>query len=119
MNNEVYDAFIEQRKDKEIKSLYHLTQISFAYHSNKIEGSCLNEKQTELIYDAGCVNFNENKDPVRIDDVIEMRNHFYLFDYMLDTYDEPLNEQLILKYHSILKAGTSQSFDPEYNLSVM
>ena len=116
MNNEVYDAFIEQRKNKEVRSLYQMTQISFAYHSNKIEGNCLSEKQTELIYETDHIHFNENKDPIRIDDVIEMRNHFYLFDYMLDTYDEPLDEQLILKYHSILKAGTSQSFDAAYNV---
>jgi len=69
-----------------------------------------------LIYETNNLYFNENKDAIKIDDVIEMANHFRLFNLMLDTYDQPLSKELILNYHRALKNGTSQSYDPIYNV---
>ena len=116
MENKILNALMEQRKEKGLKSLYWWTQVSFAYNSNKIEGSKLTEEQTELIYETNNLYFNENKDAIKIDDVIEMANHFRLFNLMLDTYDQPLSKELILNYHRALKNGTSQSYDPIYNV---
>ena len=116
MENIILKTLIEQKEEKELKSLYWWTQVSFAYNSNKIEGSQLTEEQTQLIYETNNLYFNQNKDAIKIDDVIETANHFRLFDYMLDTWDRDLSSGLIKGYHSILKAGTSQAFDPKYNV---
>ena len=116
MENVILKTLIEQKEEKELKSLYWWTQVSFAYNSNKIEGSQLTEEQTQLIYETNNLYFNQNKDAIKIDDVIETANHFRLFDYMLDTWDRDLSSDLIKGYHSILKAGTSQAFDPKYNV---
>lgn len=63
--------------------LYVWTQINFAYHSNKIEGSHLSKNQTKQIFEA-------NDLTIHSDDALEAQNHFWLFDYMLKTVDEPL-----------------------------
>lgn len=65
-----------------------------------------------MLYDTNDLCFSEDK----TNDVIEMNNHFRLFDYMLDTYDEKLSEELIIKYHKLLKTSTSQSYDINYNV---
>ena len=116
MENKILQALLEQRKEKKLKNLCWWTQISFAYNSNRIEGSQLSEEQTQLIYETDHLYFDQNKDAVKIDDIIETANHFRLFDHMLETHDLELSEELIKKYHAILKTGTSQSFDPKYNV---
>ena len=39
-------------------------------------------------------------------DANEIKNHFTLFKYMLDTIDDKLTEDMIKKFHFILKNGT-------------
>ena len=82
------------------KDLYVWTQINFAYHSNKIEGSKLSKDQIIQI-------FEENDLIMDLDDALEARNHFRLFDYMLKTVDEPLSKEMMIQMNMILKSGTS------------
>ena len=49
-----------------------------------------------------------------IKDITETKNHFTLFKYMLDTINEPLSENMIKKYHFILKNGTVDDSDREW-----
>ena len=113
---EIINALLEQRNQKGLKNLYWWTQVSFAYNSNRIEGSRLTEEQTELIYETNSLYFQGTREAVEIDDVIEMSNHFRLFDYMLDTYKSKLSNELIQEYHRVLKTGTTQSYDPKFNV---
>ena len=53
---------------------------------------------------------------IRTDDMIEMRNHFSLFSFTLNHLDEPLSESLIKRMHAVLKRGTSDETDPNYNV---
>jgi Fic family protein len=46
---------------------------------------------------------------VPVDDIIETSNHFVAFDFLLDTIDKPLSNEIIKKIHSILKTGTSDA----------
>ena len=97
--------FLKEQKDAKVSGqLYELTQIEMAYNSNKIEGSTLTLMQAQLLYtenkSVGCTDLN---------DLIEMKNHFELFDYMIDTAEEPLSHDLIKEYHRILKTGTDQA----------
>ena len=57
------------------------------------------------IYDTDTIIINSEKVLV-IKDVIETKNHFTLFKYLLETIDDNLSEELIKQYHSILKNGT-------------
>lgn len=98
-------------------NIYHWTQINFAYNSNKIEGSRLSKDQTQQIFETNNM-FIEPKDKelVYLDDVIEARNHFRLFDYMLDNIGKPLSKNMIIKMNTILKRGTSYEDNPAYNV---
>ena len=99
------------REQKEIAlkgNLYHNTQIKFAYNTNHIEGSTLTEDQTRYIYETNSILFEGNT-VASIDDIFETTNHFKLVDFMLDTADEILTEEMIKEFHKILKEGTSDS----------
>ena len=48
--------------------------------------------------------------------LIEMKNHFRLFDYMLDIYEKKLDKEIIIEMNKILKRGTSDEDNPRYNV---
>ena len=82
------------------KDLYVWTQINFAYHSNKIEGSKLSKDQIIPIFEYNYFTIHSVYG-------LEARNHFRLFDYMLKTVDEPLSKEMMIQMNMILKRGTS------------
>ena len=94
-------------------SLYHKTQIDFSYHSNYIEGSTITLDETSSIYDTGTILTNKNK-VIVLKDATETKNHFTLFKYMLDTIDDKLSEDMIKKFHFILKDGTLTDSEKEW-----
>ena len=106
------------REQKEMKlngNLYHNTQIMFAYNTNHIEGSKLTEDQTRYIYETNTILF-EGETVANVDDILETINHFKLVDYMLDIASEPLTEDIIKKFHKILKEGTMDSRKEWFNV---
>lgn len=104
----VLEVLREQREMKLKGNLYHNTQIIFAYNTNHIEGSKLTEEQTRHIFETNSILF-EGQTITNVDDILETVNHFKLVDYMLDTADEELTEEMIKKFHKILKEGTMDS----------
>ena len=94
--------------------LLNKTQIKFAYHTNRIEGSKLTEEQTRYIFETKTIGFDTDGLPV--DDIIEANNHFRAFDYLLDTIDAPLSNEIIKEYHRILKSGISDAFRDYFNV---
>ncbi|MDL2257236.1 Fic family protein [Bacteroidales bacterium OttesenSCG-928-I14] len=101
---------LQKEKSSGLKGgLYHKTQIKLAYNTNRIEGSKLSEEQTRYIYETNTI-FVENGDTTaNVDDIIETVNHFVCFDYMLDIANEPLSEEIIKRFHYLLKTNTSDS----------
>ena len=106
---------IRQKNSNFKGNIYYKTQVSFAYNSNKIEGSKLTEDQTEAIFDTHSF-IPKTNDLIKLDDLLEVKNHFKLFDYMLENIDNKLNKDMIIKMHSILKRGTSDEDNPLYNV---
>ncbi|MDR3243243.1 MAG: Fic family protein [Elusimicrobiota bacterium] len=105
------DLLIKLREEKEMRlkgGLYHQTQIKLCYNSNRIEGSRLSEEQTRYIFETNTINTTPDN-TANIDDIIETVNHFACFDYMLDIADKDLSQEIIKKFHAILKNGTSDS----------
>ena len=101
----VKNALIEQRKIHLSGNLYYKTQIDFAYNTNHIEGSTITKDETTSIYDTGTIIADKDQ-VIVVKDVTEIKNHFTLFKYMLDTLEDELSENMIKKYHLILKRGT-------------
>ncbi|HFI0767929.1 TPA: Fic family protein [Streptococcus suis] len=98
-----------REKENRIKGgLYHKIQIELAFNSNHIEGSQLTYDQTRYIYETNTIGFEENS-TIKVDDIIETTNHFTAFDFLLDSFQDDLNETWIKEIHAILKRGTSDS----------
>jgi len=106
--NKLATYLAEEKQAKRKGGLYHKTQVKLAYNSNRIEGSKLTEEQTRYIFETRTIGFKD-EDAVPVDDIIETSNHFVAFDYLLDTVNEPLSNELIKKIHSILKTSTSDA----------
>ena len=109
------NELIEQRKTKFKGNIYHFSQVNFAYNSNKIEGSHLTEDETEEIFETNSF-IPKDDTAIKVDDLIEMKNHFRLFDYMIDIIDDDLTKENIIEMNKILKRNTSDEDNPRYNV---
>ncbi len=106
---------IEQKKTKFKGNIYHFSQINFSYNSNKIEGSRLTEEQTEAIFDTSSY-IPKSDNLIKLDDLIESKNHFKLFDYIIDNIDKKLTKEMLIEMNTILKKGTSDEDNHRYNI---
>ncbi len=106
---------IAQKNSKFKGNIYHFSEVAFAYNSNKIEGGKLTEDETEEIFSTNSF-IPKTGDAIKMDDLIEMKNHFRLFDYMLDNIDTKLSKENIIEMNKILKRGTSYEDNPRYNV---
>lgn len=98
----ILEVLIEE-KNKALKNgLYHYTQIHFAYNSNHIEGSTLTKEQTRLIYEKDSFLAN-NEQIIKTNDILEAKNHFKAFDFILDNVYEPINKDFIKRLHFLVK----------------
>jgi Fic family protein len=133
--NKLLNYLTDEKQSKRKGGLYHKTQVNLAYNSNRIEGSRLTEEQTRYIFeniylareDQACLESSEreifgrsqtrtigfkDEEAVPVDDIIETSNHFVAFDYLLDTVENPLTNDIIKEFHRILKTGTSDAAKP-------
>lgn len=111
----IKQELIKQKESKFKGNIYHYSQVSFSYNSNKIEGSKLTSEQTEAIFDTASF-IPKSDDLIQLDDLIESKNHFKLFDYALDNVDKALSKEMILEMNRILKRNTSDEENPQYNV---
>ncbi len=109
------DTLINEKINKVKGGIYHTSQITFAYNSNKIEGSRLTEEQTKEIFENSSYVV-ENDGLVIEDDLIETKNHFKLFDYVIDNIDESLSKEMLIKMNVMLKKNTTDESNPKYNV---
>lgn len=110
----VVDWLRSERDARLSGSLYHITQVRFAFNSNHMEGSTLSAEQTAQLYDSGTLG--TTGEDIRADDVIEAVNHFRAFDWLLDHVDDPLDEHIVTTLHAMLKRGTAQENNPVFNV---
>lgn len=89
--NKIKNELIKQKESKFKGNIYHYSQVNFSYNSNKIEGSTLSSDQTEVIFNISSF-ISKSDDLIKLDDLTESRNHFKLFDYMLDNVDNKLSK---------------------------
>ena len=111
--SKIKKALIGQKNIGLSGNLYHKTQLDFAYNTNHIEGSTITQDETASIYDTGTILANRDK-VIVLKDATETKNHFTLFKYMLDSINEKLSEDMIKKFHYILKTGTLTDSEKEW-----
>jgi len=103
-------AVLREESEMNLKGgIYHTTQIQLAYNSNHIEGSKLTEDQTRYIFETNTLGFDNDREAINIDDIIETTNHFEAFKYLLNIAEDELSEEIIKEFHRVLKSGTSDS----------
>lgn len=107
MNRDLPQVLIDEKKNRIKGGIYSKLQVDFAYNSNHIEGSSLTHEQTRYIYET--LTVDAANQPVRVNDIFEAVNHFRCFDYILDTFAEPITAQYIKELHRILKKDTISS----------
>lgn len=98
------DVLKSEKESNYQGGIYHKLQIDFAYNTNHIEGSRLTHEQTRYIFETNTIGV-ENNGAININDIYETVNHFRCFDYIIDTYEQPLNECYVKELHRLLKAG--------------
>lgn len=96
-------SFIIEMQRRDFSGIYALTQITFGYNSNKIEGSVLTEEQTASLFNTGSLPKSDGY--YRAKDIEEMNGHFLMFNLMINTLDQELSEDLIKRFHYELKSG--------------
>lgn len=106
------EVLLHQRESHIDGSVYKMVQCDFAYNSNHMEGSRLTPEQTRMVFGGKAIS-GEN---IALDDIYEAANHFRAFDAILDRYDEPLSENMLLSLHRTLKSGTSQERNPLFSV---
>ena len=113
--NKIKMELISQKNSKFKGNIYHYSQVNFSYNSNKIEGSRLTSDQTEAIFDTSSF-ITKSDELIKLDDIIESKNHFKLFDFMLENIDNKLTKEMIIEMNKILKRNTSDEENPRYNV---
>ena len=105
-DNAILQILRDEKEAKISGGLYHELQGRMTYNSNHIEGSKLTEDQTRLIFETNTIDVG---DGVPVDDILETVHHFRAIDYVIDTAEEELSEEIIKHLHYILKHDTKDS----------
>ncbi len=93
-----------QRKKNNHYGIYEYIQINLAYSSSRMASNRLTREQVTEIYrkDKVATAF----EPMKVDDIIEIKNHTRCMEYVIDTLMEPLTTLYIRRIHQLLTYGT-------------
>ena len=78
--------------------------MNLAYSSNRMASNRLTRTQILEMYRTHKIS--KSFEATKIDDIIEVINHFICVQHMVDTICAPLTQVLIKKYHQLLTYGT-------------
>lgn len=84
--------------------IYEYIQVNLAYSSCRMASNRLTREQVLDIYRTGRVSVAF--EPMKVDDVIEINNHFWAVRYIADHIGDPLTQPMIKKIHAILCRST-------------
>lgn len=105
-----YFTLLQEQKNNKCKNnLYYITQLEFAYNSNKIAGILLSDSDIKLMYDENTIMGNGKA--YNLNSIFEVYNHFNLFDYILDNINIPLSEDFIKNIYKLLKKNTQEEIN--------
>lgn len=93
-----------QRSKNNHFGIYEYIQVNLAYSSNRMASNRLTREQVEDLYRTN--KLSVSFEPTKVDDIIEIINHFICTREMVDTIMEPLTPKLIRRYHYCLTYGT-------------
>jgi Fic family protein len=84
--------------------IYEYLQVNLAYSSSRMASNRLTREQVIEIYRTGKISVAV--EPMKIDDLVEIVNHFRAGQYMVDTITEPITTVWFRRLHHKLFRGT-------------
>ena len=84
---------IKQRDGRQYRGLYDYVQINMVYSNGRMASNRLTRNQIELLYKTDRIV--TGSEAIKINDIIEARNHFLAVDMVLSNVMKPLNQTLI------------------------
>ena len=93
-----------QRKKNNHFGIYEYLQVNLAYSSSRMASNRLTREQVEDLYRTN--KLSVSFEPTKVDDIVEIMNHFICVRELVDTIMEPLTPSLIRRYHYCLTYGT-------------
>ena len=87
---------ISLRKRHGSRGLYDYVQVNMAYSNSRMASNRLTRKQVQCLYETDRVS--EGFEPIKVNDIIEMRNHFVVMDILLDDAMQPLSKKMIVQW---------------------
>ena len=112
-DNPILQVLRDEKSASISGGLYHELQVRMTYNSNHIEGSMLSEEQTRMIYETNTIDVG---DGIPTDDILETIHHFRAIDYVIDTAEDYLTEDIIKDLHFTLKHDTKDSLLPWFGV---
>lgn len=98
------NRIVYQRSKNNHFGLYEYIQVNLAYSSNRMASNRLTRKQVEEAYRTNKIT--TAFEPMKVDDLIEVMNHFLCVQYVVDNISAPLTQRYIKKLHGLLTYGT-------------
>jgi Fic family protein len=93
-----------QRKKNNHYGIYEYIQVNLAYSSNRMASNRLTRTQVTEMYRTHKIS--NSFEATKIDDIIEVINHFIAVQFMVDVVMAPLTQTMIKKFHQLLTYGT-------------
>jgi hypothetical protein len=100
---------LSQRKKNYHFGIYEYIQSNLAYSSCRIASNRLTLDQVIEIYRTGKIS--KQFEPIKVDDIIEIKNHFLACGFVLDTVMMPLSSAYIRTLHQKLLRATQRDLD--------
>ena len=95
---------VAQRAKNNHYGIYEYLQVNLAYSSSRMASNRLTRRQVVELYRTGKISVAF--EPMKVDDVYEIDNHFRACKYAVDNLIEPLHLSHIRTLHSLLFYGT-------------
>ena len=93
-----------QRQRNNHFGIYEYIQVNLAYSSNRMASNRLTLQQVEEIYRTKRIT--PAFEGTKVDDIVEMMNHFICMRYVADHITEPLTTSFVRQVHRLLTYGT-------------
>ncbi len=99
-------TLIKQRDGRMYRGLYEYLQINMVYSNGRMASNRLTRDQIEVLYKTDRIF--TNKESIKVNDIIEARNHFLCVDMILSNAMKPLTQGFIHQLQSILLSESSR-----------
>ena len=93
-----------QRERNQHFGMYEYIQVNLAYSSSRMASNRLTRNQVEEIYRTNRIT--TSFEPTKVDDIVEIKNHFICMRYVVDNVTAPLTVAFVKQVHHFLTYGT-------------